>query len=49
VDTLPLSARGRARVLRVAATIAALACAETVEPQHVAEALSYRAPRELSS
>jgi magnesium chelatase family protein len=49
VDTLPLSARGRARVLRVAATIAALAGAETVEPQHVAEALSYRAPPELSS
>ena len=48
VDTLPLSARGRARVLRVAATIAALAGTEAVEAQHVAEALSYRAPRELS-
>ncbi len=48
VDTLPLSARGRARVARVAATIAALAGAGEIEPQHVAEALSYRAPRELS-
>ena len=48
VDTLPLSARGRARVLRVAATIAALAGADAIEPQHVAEALSYRAPPELS-
>jgi magnesium chelatase family protein len=48
VDTLPLSARGRARVARVAATIAALAGAEEIEPQHVAEALSYRAPPELS-
>jgi magnesium chelatase family protein len=48
VDTLPLSARGRARVIRVAATIAALAGTEAVEAQHVAEALSYRAPRELS-
>ncbi|HXV96034.1 MAG TPA: YifB family Mg chelatase-like AAA ATPase [Gaiellaceae bacterium] len=49
VDTLPLSARGRARVLRVSGTIAALAGAEAIEPQHVAEALSYRAPRELSA
>ncbi len=48
VDTLPLSARGRARVLRVAATVATLAGAETIEPQHLAEALSYRTPPELS-
>ena len=48
VDTLPLSARGRARVARVAATIAALSAAGEIEPQHVAEALSYRTPRELS-
>ena len=40
VDTLPLSARGRARVLRVSATVAALAGAEAIESQHVAEALS---------
>ena len=49
VDTLPLSARGRARVLRVAGTIAALAGADAIGVQHVAEALSYRAPRELSA
>jgi magnesium chelatase family protein len=49
VDRLPLSGRGRARVARVARTIAALAGAESVEPSHVAEALSYRMPAELSA
>lgn len=49
VDALPLSARGRARVLRAAATVAALAGAATIEPAHVAEALSYRPPRELAT
>jgi magnesium chelatase family protein len=44
-----LSARGRGRVLRVAATIAALADAGSVTPAHVAEALSYRPPPELTS
>jgi magnesium chelatase family protein len=48
VDTLPLSARGRTRVLRVSGTIAALADASSIEPSHVAEALSYRAPPELA-
>jgi magnesium chelatase family protein len=47
VEQLPLSGRGRARVARVAATIAALAGADAVESAHVAEALSYRAPKEL--
>jgi magnesium chelatase family protein len=43
-----LSGRGRSRVARVAATIAALAGAESIEPEHLAEALSYRPPRELT-
>jgi magnesium chelatase family protein len=47
VERLPLSGRGRARVGRVARTIAALAGAESVLPEHVAEALSYRSPTEL--
>lgn len=47
VERLPLSGRGRARVARVARTIAALAASENVLPEHVAEALSYRAPREV--
>jgi magnesium chelatase family protein len=48
VDRLPLSGRGRARVARVALTIAALASSGLVLPEHVAEALSYRRPAELS-
>ncbi len=47
VERLRLSGRGRARVARVARTIAALAGAGEVAPEHLAEALSYRAPREL--
>ena len=47
VERLPLSGRGRARVARVARTIAALTDAAEVEASHVAEALSYRSPSEL--
>ena len=47
VDRLHLSGRGYARVGRAARTIAALAGAESVAPEHVAEALSYRSPDEL--
>ena len=49
VERLPLSARGRARVARVARTAALLAAANEVRPEHVAEALSYRSPRELGA
>jgi magnesium chelatase family protein len=47
VERLPLSGRGRARVARVARTIAALAGSDSVEAEHLAEALSYRSPEEL--
>ncbi len=47
VERLPLSGRGRARVARVARTAAALAGSGSVEPEHVAEALAYRSPKEL--
>jgi magnesium chelatase family protein len=49
VERLPLSGRGRARVGRVARTIAALSGASDVAAEHVAEALSYRSPAELST
>ena len=49
VERLPLSGRGRARVARVARTAAALAGSEIVLPEHVAEALAYRSPKELAT
>jgi magnesium chelatase family protein len=48
VERLGLSGRGRARVARVACTIAALANSDAVLPEHVGEALSYRIPDELA-
>jgi magnesium chelatase family protein len=49
VERLRLSGRGRAKVASVARTIAALAGAGEVGPEHVAEALAYRAPPDLAS
>jgi magnesium chelatase family protein len=49
VDSLGLSGRARARVARLAGTIAALAASETILPEHVGESLSYRAPAELTA
>jgi len=49
VDRMPLSGRGRARVARVARTIAALAASDRVEAEHLAEALSYRSPQEVAA
>ena len=48
VERLALSGRGRARVATVAVTIAALAASEVVGVDHLAEALSYRPPQELT-
>jgi magnesium chelatase family protein len=44
VDSLALSGRGFDRALKVARTIADLAGSDRVEADHLAEALSYRAP-----
>jgi predicted ATPase with chaperone activity len=44
-----LSGRGRAKVASVARTIAALAGSESVLPEHLSEALAYRARAELAT
>jgi magnesium chelatase family protein len=49
VERLALSGRGRSRVANVAATIAALGGSEAIGVEHIAEALSYRPPRELTA
>ena len=49
VERLPLSGRGRARVARVARSVAALSGSSDVLPEHLAEALAYRSPRELAA
>jgi magnesium chelatase family protein len=49
VERLPLSGRGRARVARLALTVAALAGADAIAEEHVAEALAYRPPPELAA
>jgi magnesium chelatase family protein len=49
VDRLRLSGRGRAKVAATARTIAALSSCDAVLPEHVAEALAYRAPPDLAS
>jgi magnesium chelatase family protein len=49
VERLPLSGRGRVRVARTARTIAALAEADVVAAEHIAEALAYRSPQELAA
>jgi magnesium chelatase family protein len=48
VERLPLSGRGRSRVARVARSLAGLGGSDAVLPEHVAEALAYRSPRELA-
>jgi magnesium chelatase family protein len=44
VESLAMSGRGFDRAIRVARTIADIAGAEGVEPEHMSEALGYRVP-----
>ncbi len=46
-ERLNLSARGRARVIKVARTIADLDCSEDILPRHLYEAVSYRLGEKL--
>jgi magnesium chelatase family protein len=48
VEKLPLTGRGRAKVARVAATVSTLAGQSEIKTEHLAEALSYRPPRDLA-
>lgn len=47
--SLRLTGRAHAKILRVARTIADLDASATIEPQHLAEAISLRSPESLST